>query len=230
MNMGKSDSSGINSNLADLYGDIFALVLYLRETSDFGDPKILHDKIDLMLKNVEGKAKQLGVSDEDILDAKYAVSALVDETVLYSSWTLRNVWLNNPLVVEYFNDALAGEAFFDRVERIRTDGSKLKLLEVYYMCLMFGFEGRYKIMGQEELKAYINGIREQLGFKSTERLSPHSDPQKIIIKKKSMIPKWIMYASYGFIALVAIVIFIVLKVKMVSLASFLADGISKVGL
>jgi type VI secretion system protein ImpK len=229
LNMGKSDISS-GTNLADLYGDIFAIVLFLRETSDFGDPKILHDKIDLMLKNIEGKTKQLGIPDEDILDAKYAVSALIDETVLYSSWTLRNVWLNNPLVVEYFNDALAGEVFFDRVERIRTDGSKLKLLEVYYMCLMFGFEGRYKIIGPEELKAYINGIREQLGYKSAERLSPHSDPQKIAIKKKSMIPKWIMYASYGFIALAAIVIFIVLKVKMVSLASFLADGISKMGL
>ena len=227
--MGKSDI-GSEPSLADLYSDIFSLILYLRETNDFGDPKILHDKIDLMLKNIEGKVRQLGVSDEDILDAKYAVSALVDETVLYSSWTLRNVWLNNPLVVEYFNDALAGEMFFDRIERIRTDGSKLKLLEVYYMCLMFGFEGRYKIMGPEELKAYINGIREQLGFKGTERLSPHSDPQKIAIKKKSMIPKWVMYASYGFVALVAIVIFIVLKVKMVSLASFLANGISKIGL
>ncbi|HGE71421.1 TPA: DotU family type IV/VI secretion system protein, partial [Candidatus Poribacteria bacterium] len=155
---------------------------------------------------------------------------LVDETVLYSNWSLRNVWLNNPLVVEYFNDALAGEMFFDRIERIRTDNKKLHLLEVYYMCLMFGFEGRYKILGPEELKAYINGIREQLGFKVSDKLSPHSEPQKIAMKKRSMIPKWLVYASYGFVALVAIIIFIVLKVKMVSLANMLADGISRVGL
>ncbi|MGB9595148.1 MAG: DotU family type IV/VI secretion system protein, partial [Candidatus Poribacteria bacterium] len=119
--------------------------------------------------------------------------------------------------------------FFDRVERIRTDSKKLNVLEVYYMCLMFGFEGRYKILGPEELKAYINGIREQLGFKTVERLSPHSEPQKIAIKKRSMIPKWLMYASYGFIALVAVIIFIVLKVKMISLANLLADGISRLG-
>jgi len=227
--MGKSDS-GLSSNLADLYSDIFTLVLYLRDTADFGDPKILHDKIDNMFKNIETKAKQMGISDEDISDAKYAVSALVDETVLYSNWSLRNVWLNNPLVVEYFNDALAGEMFFDRIERIRTDNKKLHLLEVYYMCLMFGFEGRYKILGPEELKAYINGIREQLGFKVSDKLSPHSEPQKIAMKKRSMIPKWLVYASYGFVALVAIIIFIVLKVKMVSLANMLADGISRVGL
>ncbi len=224
--MGKSDTS---SNLADLYSDIFTLVLYLRDTADFGDPKILHDKIDAMFKSIETKAKQMGISDEDISDAKYAVSALVDETVLYSNWPLRNVWLNNPLVVEYFNDALAGEMFFDRVERIRTDDKKLNVLEVYYMCLMFGFEGRYKILGPEELKAYTNGIREQLKFRTVEKLSPHSEPQKIAMRKRSVIPKWLMYASYGFVFLVAIVIFIIFKVKMVSLANLLASGISKVG-
>ena len=90
--MGKSDISS-GTNLADLYGDIFALVLYLRETSDFGDPKILHDKIDLMLKNIEGKTKQLGISDEDILDAKYAVSAKLNAALISSSLAINLPYL-----------------------------------------------------------------------------------------------------------------------------------------
>lgn len=227
--MGKSGGQSDPLTLPDLFSDLFTLILYLRETSDFGDPKKLHDKIDSLFKSIESKAKQLNILEDDFLDAKYAVAALVDETVLYSNWQQRTVWLDNPLAVEYFNDALAGEMFFDRVERIRTDQSKIKVLEIYYMCLMFGFEGRFKIQGPEELQSYINGIREQLNFKGVGKLSPHADPQKIAIKKKALIPKWVMYASYGLVALVAIVIFIILKVKMVGLSSFIANGISKMG-
>ena len=225
--MGKSDVRTGVSSLSDIYGDLFTLILYLRETSDFGDPKILHDKIDTMFKSVESKAKQLNILDDDVLSAKYAVSALVDETVLYSSWSLRNVWLNNPLVVEYFNDALAGEMFFDKLETLRNDDSKRNALEVYYMCLLFGFEGKFKIIGSDELRVYMNGIREILKFKGTDKLSPHAEPQKIAMKKKSMIPRWAVFASYGLLALIAIVIFIVFKVKMMSLANVIADGIAR---
>ena len=225
--MGKSDTNTGTPSLSDLYSELFTLILYLRETSDFGDPKILHDKIDAIFKSVESKAKQLNVNDDAVLSAKYAIAALVDETVLYSSWSLRNVWLNNPLVVEYFNDALAGEMFFDRLEQLRSDDSRRNILEVYYMCLMFGFEGRFKIMGPEELQAYINGIRELLGFKGADKLSPHAEPQKVAMKKRSMIPRWAVFASYGVLALAAIVIFIVFKVKMIDLANAIADGIAK---
>ena len=226
--MGKSDTNIGTSSLSDLFSEFFTLILYLRETSDFGDPKILHNKIDAIFKSVESKAKQLNITDDDVLSAKYAIAALVDETVLYSSWSLRNVWLNNPLVVEYFNDALAGEMFFNKVEQLRNDDSKRNVLEVYYMCLMFGFEGRFKIIGTEELRAYINGIRELLGFKGADRLSPHAEPQKITIKKRSMIPRWAVFASYGVLALAAIGIFIIFKVKMIDLANVIADGIAKI--
>ncbi|HGJ67061.1 TPA: DotU family type IV/VI secretion system protein [bacterium] len=225
--MGSSGSRIENTNLPDLFSDLFTLILYLRETSDFGDPKKLHDKIDSLFKAIEAKSKQLNISEEDFLDAKYAVSALVDETVLYSSWPQRSVWLSNPMAVEYFNDALAGEIFFERLERIRKDESKINVLEVYYLCLMFGFEGRFKIQTPEELRDYINGIRAQLNFKDTEKLSPHAEPQKISIKKRTLIPKWAMYASFGLVALIAIVIFIILKINMISLANTIADSITK---
>ena len=228
--MGKAGNRIDTPILPDLFSGLFTLILYLRETSDFGDPKALHDKIDVLFKSVEAKAKQMNVPEEDFLDSKYAVAALVDETVLYSSWSQRTVWLDNPLAVEYFNDALAGEMFFDRVERTCSDETKLNVLEIYYLSLMFGFEGRFKIQGPEELRIYINSIREQLKFKGVDKLSPHAEPQKITIKQRTLIPKWVMYASYGVVALLAIVIFIVLKVKMVGLANFISNGILRIGL
>ena len=92
---------------------------------------------------------------------------------------------------------------------------------------MFGFEGRFKIQGAEELRDYINGIREQLKFSDVDKLSPHAEPKRVSIKKRTLIPKWVMYASFGLAALLTLIIFIVLKIGMVGFASNIADGILK---
>lgn len=217
--MEKPNTNSSSSVLSDIFSDIFTLVLYLRETEDFGDPRSLHDKIDNLFKSAYEKAKKLNILDEDFQNAKYAVSALIDETVLYSKWPQRNEWLRNPLVVEYFNDAFAGEIFFDKIEAIRGDSSKRDLLEVFYMCLMFGFEGKFKILGGEEMKNYMQSIYSELNFKADEKISPHTEVQKQTIKTRRLIPKWVMVSSYIFLAVCAIVIFIIFKVKMINIAN-----------
>lgn len=217
--MEKSIANSNSSVLSDIFSDIFTLVLYLRETEDFGDPRSLHDKIDNLFKSASERAKSLNILEEDFQNAKYAISALIDETVLYSKWSQRNEWLRNPLVVEYFNDAFAGEIFFDKIEGLRGDSSKRELLEVFYMCLMFGFEGKFKILGGEEMRNYMQSIYSELNFKANEKLSPHTEAQKQIIKAKRLIPRWAMVSSYVFLALSAIIIFLIFKVKMINIAN-----------
>lgn len=224
------EKSNTSSVLSDIFSDVFTLILYLRETEDFGDPRSLHDRIDNLFKSAETKAKDLNILEEDFQNAKYAISALVDETVLYSKWPRRNEWLKNPLVIEYFNDAFAGEVFFDRIEKLRSDPSKRDVLEVFYMCMMFGFEGKFKILGGEEMKNYLKTIYSELNFKANEKLSPHTEIPKQIIKIKRLIPKWVMVSSYLFMALVAIVIFLVFKVKMINIANNMVTAIKNIGL
>ncbi len=228
--MGKTSVSSEPSVLSDIFSDLFTLILYLRETEDFGDPRSLHDKIDSLFKSAEAKAKSLNISEEDFLNAKYAISALVDETVLYSKWPQRNEWLKNPLAVEYFNDALAGEIFFDKIENLRSDPSKRDVLEVFYLCMMFGFEGKFKILGGEEMKNYMKSIYSELGFKVNEKLSPHTEVPKQAIKIKRLIPRWVIASSYIFLALAAIAIFLIFKVKMINIANNMVAMIKSIGL
>lgn len=223
------EKTNVNSILSDIFSDIFTLILYLRETEDFGDPRSLHDKIDNLLKSAEAKARNLNILEEDFQNAKYAISALVDETVLYSKWPQRNEWLKNPLVIEYFNDAFAGEIFFDKIEKLRGDPSKSNVLEVFYMCMMFGFEGKFKILGGEEMKNYMKTIYSELNFKANEKLSPHIEVPKQIAKIKRLIPKWVMVSSYVFLALAAIVIFLIFKVQMINVANNLVVAIKNIG-
>ena len=52
-----------------------------------------------------------------------------------------------------FGDQLAGENFFNRLESLRARGSAhLQALEVFHMCLLLGFQGRYIIEGSEKLR------------------------------------------------------------------------------
>jgi len=217
-----------SDRLSDIYSDLFTLIIYLRRTSDFGEPKVLHDRIDGLFKSSETKAKELNVPDEDIQNSKYAIAALIDETVLYSNWPQRNVWLSNPLVVEYFNDALAGEVFFQKMDIIRNDPSRTAVLEIYYISLLFGFEGRYKIQGYDELRNYMNEVKKQLDYKSSDRLSPHPEIPKQPAKPRSVLPRWVIASSYILLALVGIAIFIVFKAKMIVLANYIVNGIRSI--
>ena len=95
-------------------------------------------------------------------DALFAVCAFADETVLDSSWPGRDAWMRRKLQEERFHTANAGWEFYERFERLNTDGitdenrdesdspsetprnrARRDLLEVYLACLTLGFKGRY---------------------------------------------------------------------------------------
>jgi type VI secretion system protein ImpK len=63
----------------------------------------------------------------------------------------------------YFKTNLAGEKFFERLDRIWEDRkNKAALLEVYYLCLVLGFEGKFKLQDKEKLYKQMNEIALEL--------------------------------------------------------------------
>src|SRR5262249_23521135 len=75
--------------------------------------------------------------------AQYAGVALVDETVMSSTWPGAEQWRREPLQVHYYDNLLAGEQFFVRLDELRS-GADDDLLEVYFLCLCAGFQGRFR--------------------------------------------------------------------------------------
>jgi type VI secretion system protein ImpK len=71
------------------------------------------------------------------------VVALVDETVMSSTWPGAEQWRREPLQVHYYDNLLAGEKFFVRLDELRS-GADDELLEVYFLCLCAGFQGRFR--------------------------------------------------------------------------------------
>ncbi|KAF7769678.1 type VI secretion system protein ImpK [Pseudoalteromonas citrea] len=96
-------------------------------------------------------------------EAKFALTAFVDERVMTSGVDFRVDWMSRPLQLEFFGNNRAGEEFFERLDKLRkSPDQRGTLLEVYFVCLQLGFEGVYKIKGLEQLKALLVDVRAQL--------------------------------------------------------------------
>ena len=189
----------------ELCTDIFLTVLRLRSSSSVGDFEAFHAGIQRLFQSFEKQCREFGFEDEDTGVAKYALAAFVDEAVLNSSWSYRERWADNPLQLEYFGTYLAGEIFYDKLEDLRMrERPKPDLLEIYYLCLLLGFKGKYGIGGQERLRSLIANLAQELKkgkSSTTEHFSPHwmiSDGRN---KSTNRLPRWIVLTCWGIVVL-----------------------------
>ena len=78
----------------------------------------------------------------DLITGFATATAVVDETVMLSELPARDEWLSSPLQLRYFDEVTAGEEFYNRIDLLRM-ARKHNVLEVYWLCLAFGFKGKY---------------------------------------------------------------------------------------
>ena len=143
------------------------------------------------------------IPPEDIQQSRYALAAFLDEMILSSPWDHREEWSARTLQYEFFKEQVAGEEFFNRLEAFRRAlPLNSDLLEVYYLCMILGFEGKFKIHGKEKLKDLIETVGQELRAKRGEVpvLSPHGRrPEEFMEMVKQGLPSWVVLVS-GFAA------------------------------
>lgn len=145
--------------------DCFDTVIQLRqaEASAIPPPEVLNHRLRGVVEEVLRRAAVLGFSHQDAQDMGYAVVALLDELVLNKPEPYRQFWMSNLLQLHYFNETVAGDSFFHRLATVRKDPHRVEVLQVYYLCLLFGFQGRYRIRGGElELMTLRDAVQKDL--------------------------------------------------------------------
>jgi type VI secretion system protein ImpK len=103
---------------------------------------------------------QLGTPG-DVDDARYAVVALCDEAIAARPEPARGELAIEPLQMRLFGESTAGEGFFVRLARIRARPAG-PLLELYYLCLTLGFQGRYRFAPAGERERLCADIAREL--------------------------------------------------------------------
>ena len=217
-------TESLRGGLADLCADLLAFAVELRRGGDPGDAEILRAKIDEQFREMDVRARQADIPQGDVQLAKYAISAFIDETILTSSWALKDTWADKPLQLTYFNDFSAGEEFYNKIDGLR--GSKnASVMEVYYLCLALGFRGKYvDLQGMEKKKILMDTLlREIKGTLPPEGqgLSPSWQPPDALPAIARNFPAWLVAAGCG---LFLLALYFLLSL----LLGFRADSVLKI--
>lgn len=129
------------------------------------DARSLRAHVKRLLGRADREARDAGYQDETVRLALYATVAFLDESVLNSPRPIFQDWPRQPLQEEVFGDHMAGETFYRYLDDLlsRHDSAELAdLLEVFQLCLLLGFRGRYGAGQSGERGARLRAVNEKL--------------------------------------------------------------------
>lgn len=198
-------ASSAPQTLLDLMYDGFYALFMLKNGNAPVDNADFAQKMAQFLDEFGRGAKKQGASADDIDAAKYAFCAAVDEIILRSSFSIRDDWARRPLQLMLFGDQLAGENFYNRLEALRVRGvAHLQALEVFHMCLLLGFQGKYILEGSEKLNYFTSRLGDEIAHMKGKRggFAPHAErPDAIIHKLRSDLPLWVLCSVFALICI-----------------------------
>jgi type VI secretion system protein ImpK len=183
----RSDSS---RKLALLYEGLLTGIVRLQgRRQRIPDGESFRRRTKATLQEIERVAVSAGYDGRDVKETHFAVVAFLDSVVLHSNEPVRAEWERKTLQEEMFGQSDAGVAFFERLEhfRSRRDSEQLAdILELYLLCLLLGFEGRYSGGLRGELESIIEKVRRRIvdirgrpqQLSPSASLAPHVTPAK----------------------------------------------------
>ncbi|UVW30327.1 type IVB secretion system protein IcmH/DotU [Massilia sp. H6] len=182
--------------LSDIMYEGFYALFLLKNGCGPQDKVAFADNMTAFLADVDRQAKALGISAEDVTAAKYAFCSAVDEIILRSSFDVREAWETRPLQLRVFGDQLAGEHFFHRLEDLRAKGVvHVEALEVFHMCLLLGFQGRYALDGRDKLDYLVARLGDEIARMRgrTRGFAPHAErPDQVVNRLHSDLSLWVL--------------------------------------
>lgn len=153
-------------NLALELQELLTIIVRLRYNRQaVTDANSFRANMKTQLNRATQSARQRGYAPDDVKQAIFAVVAFLDESVLTSRNPVFADWPRLPLQAEMFGNQLAGEIFFQELQRIlnRQDTNEVgDLLEVYGLCMLLGFKGRFAAGGAGDLRAMQLAVQEKL--------------------------------------------------------------------
>jgi type VI secretion system protein ImpK len=198
-------------NISDIASECFILILQLRATTEYGSADVLKTRVIEMFDKFENNARRIGIDNEKVRLAKFALVAFLDETIISSEWSAKNEWLTEPLQIKLFDTFNAGEEFFTNMSTLRQrTGANKDILEIYYLCLSLGFNGKYQLQSPENLRRIIDDLNLELhpeAYRSIDLLSPNGKPKQSIVQTvKTGLPLWV----YPLSAIVILLLFYII--------------------
>lgn len=191
-------SNGLNA-LVTAASTLLAVMTKLRNTLEHPDVAGLHRQLVAELRQFEQQAKNAGVRPELAVTARYLLCTALDETVMNTPWGAAAGWSQRSLLSLFHNETFGGEKFFAILARLlETPGQNLDVLELIYLLLSIGFEGKYRIdaRGRDQLEVIRDNLYrtiEQQRGAFEQDLSPHwQNAARKVGGPMHFIPLWVV--------------------------------------
>jgi type VI secretion system protein ImpK len=172
-----AEGAGSGDNLPLLYQGLFTGIVRLQgQRQRLPDGESFRRRTKATLQEIERVAIASGYDGRDVRDTHFAVIAFLDEAILHSKDPVRAEWEQRTLQQDLFGQTDAGVVFFEKLEQFRSrrDSEQLAdILEVYLLCLLLGFEGRYTNR-RGELEGLMESTRMRIEYirGRADQLSP----------------------------------------------------------
>ena len=162
-------TSGLNPLVAAA-NPLLNIIPQLRASMEHPNPSALRESLARGIREFEARARTVGIPTEKIIAARYALCTLIDENAANTPWGASGAWAQHGLLALFHGETEGGEKFFQVLARLAENPqANLDILELMYVCLQFGFEGRFRVIegGSRQLEAVrqrlLSIIRKQRG-------------------------------------------------------------------
>jgi len=153
-------------NLAWVFQEIFTVIERMRSNRQpVTDANAFRHQVREAIKMADGEARKRGYDGEEIKLAIFAVIAFLDESILNMRSPVFADWPRQPMQEEYFGHHVAGEIFFQHLQKLLTmnDSQSLAdLLEVFQLCMLLGFMGRFSLGSRGDLQPILQATADKI--------------------------------------------------------------------
>ncbi len=177
-------------------------VVRFKHSLESEDLQALHGQLSSAIKLFEHHALHDGAESSQVMAARYVLCTVLDEAVVTTPWGNESEWSQMSLLSSFHNETFGGEKFFQLLERLSRNPVKhLPMLELMYLCLSLGFEGKYRVLprGMLELEAVRDSLYRQIRQMRGDiprELSPHWEGLKDTRRRLVRIVPWWMVALF----------------------------------
>jgi type VI secretion system protein ImpK len=154
---------------------LLQLLSRLRNTLSQPDSGALRERAVSEVRRFEQVSRDSGVPIAQLRPAHYALCASLDDVVQATPWGSEGAWASRSLVSTFHQEVRSGDRFFDVLNQVKQNpGLFLPVLELMYLCLSLGFQGRYRLSPRGP--AELDRMREDV-YGIIARQRPKPDPE-----------------------------------------------------
>ena len=133
----------------------------MRTTARHPNPAGLKDALAEGVRKFEAQARAQGLANEQVVAGRYILCTYLDECAASTPWGGAGMWSAQSLLVQFHNETWGGEKVYQLMSKLAENvDANRNLLELLYVVIALGFEGRYRVL--DNGRAQLDSVRERL--------------------------------------------------------------------